>query len=83
MRHRLLFCTPLLLLTPLTVTTMLAAPFGNPDGTVAMIDLFPQLVVEATTPPNVIVLVPFVFPKPLPLASPSTVSRCSKPPMPA
>jgi len=52
-----------LLAVPPTVTTTLAAPFASPDGTTATIDVLPQLVVDAVTPANVTVLLPFVPPK--------------------
>src|SRR5207302_5254466 len=56
-----------LLAVPLTITTTDTAPFARPEGTTAVMDLLPQLVVDATTPPNVTVLVPLLFPKPFPL----------------
>ena len=59
--------TLLLLATPPTVTTTLAAPFESPDGTTATMDVLPQLVVEAVTPANLTVLLPFVPPKFLPV----------------
>src|SRR6266700_6153645 len=58
----------LLLASPPTVTTTLTAPFETPVGTTAVMDLFPQAVVDATTPPKVTVLpVPLVFPKLVPV----------------
>jgi len=58
----------LLLATPPTVTTTVAAPLESPEGTTAVMDLLPQAVVDATTPPNVTVLpVPLVLPKPFPV----------------
>jgi hypothetical protein len=50
-----------LLATPLTVTTTL--PEVAPVGTVATIDVAPQLVAVATVPLNVTVLAPCVVPK--------------------
>src|SRR5258708_25618094 len=58
----------LLLATPPTVTTTLTTPFESPLGTTAVMDLLPQAVVDATVPPNVMVLpVPFVLPKLFPV----------------
>src|SRR6266699_1127099 len=58
----------LLLASPPTVTTTLTAPFETPVGTTAVMDLFPQAVVDATTPPKVTVLpVPLVLPKFVPV----------------
>ncbi len=59
--------TLILLETPPTVTTTLAAPLATPEGTTATIDVLPQLVVEAVTPANVTVLLPLVPPKFLPV----------------
>jgi hypothetical protein len=58
--------TPLLAV-PLTVTTTFTEPFAIPDGTVAAIDVLLQLVVAATTVPNLTVLDPLVDPKLLPV----------------
>lgn len=59
--------TLLLLATPPTVTTTLTTPFDNPEGTTAVMDLLPQAVVDATAPPNVMVLVPLLLPKLFPV----------------
>src|SRR5712692_5773078 len=57
-----------LLAAPLTVTTTLKAePPGRPEGTVAVIEVELQLVVEATVVPNFTVLLPLVDPKPVPV----------------
>ena len=47
-----------LLATLLTVTTTAALPAKRPLGTVAVMELLPQLDTDATTPPNVTVLFP-------------------------
>ena len=56
-----------LLATLLTVTTTLTVPLATPEGTAATMDVLCQLLTDAATPPNLIVLCPCELPKLLPL----------------